>query len=102
MVKMIIFCNFFVDIVGVVNWLMMRLGNVVFYLQDFRKREDCIIGIYYLFIFEQNKERVILLFKGSGLKRIVIVIIVFSMGVNFFDVRFVLMFGSLRSIFDFY
>lgn len=37
MAKMIIFCNSLVDIAGVVNWLMMRLGNAAFHPHDSRK-----------------------------------------------------------------
>lgn len=102
MAKMIIFCNSLVDIAGVVNWLMMRLGSAAFHPQDSRKRKDCIIGIYHSLSLEQNKERVTSSFKGSGLKRIVIATTALSMGVNFPDVRFVLMFGPPRSILDFH
>ena len=83
MPKMTIFCNSLVDIAGVVNWLMMRLGNAAFHPQDSRKREDCIIGIYHSLTLEQNKERVTSSFKGSGQKRIVIATTALSMGVNF-------------------
>ena len=58
MAKMIILCNSLVDIAGVVNWLMMRLGSAAFHPQDSRKRKDCIIGIYHSLSLEQNKERV--------------------------------------------
>lgn len=37
MAKTIIFCNSLVDIAGVVNWLMMRLGSAAFHPQDSRK-----------------------------------------------------------------
>lgn len=47
---------------------------------------DCIIGIYYLMIWYENKERIIKFMKGEGKKCVIIVIFVLSMGVYFFDV----------------
>ena len=48
------------------------------------------------------KDRLLISFKNNGLKRIAIATTALSMGVNFPDVRYVVMYGPARSLLDFH
>lgn len=98
MTKTIIFCNTLGDINALVNWLMMELGTEAFHPPDSRNQEHCILGIYHSSTLQQNKDRISSSLKGDGYKRIVVARTALSMGVNFPDVRYVVMYGPPRSI----
>jgi len=55
-----------------------------------------------LFRIKNAKERLLLSFKNNGLKRVAIVSTALSVGVNFPDVRYVVLFGPARSLLGFY
>ena len=53
-------------------------------------------------IQEKYKKRIFDSLKGSGTKRVVIATSALSMGVNFLDVKYVIMYGTPRNLLDFH
>jgi superfamily II DNA helicase RecQ len=102
MPKTIIFCSTLQAIASVVNWLMMMLGSAAFVPPTSTARKDCLIGIYHSLTLHPNKEIISQSLKQGGRKRIVVATSALSMGVNFPDIRNVVMFGPPRCILDFH
>lgn len=100
--KTIVFCNTMYSIAGVVNYLMMSLGKESFHPTTSKKRADCLIGIFQSLSHKEYKQRFLLSFKNNGQKRVAIATTALSMGVNFPDGRYVVLFGPPRSLLDFH
>ena len=98
--KTIIFCDTMYSVAHVANYLMMKLGRQAFYPTTSKEREHCLVGIFHSVTQEKYKERIVKSLKGDGSKRIVIATSALSMGVNFPDIRFIVMFGPPRDILD--
>ena len=98
--KMIIFCDTINALTQVVNCLTVKLGR--HYPNTSKKREDCLIGIFHSMIQEKYKQRIFGSLKGSGAKRVVVATSALSMGVNFPDVKYVIMYGPPRNLLDFH
>ena len=102
MAKTIIFCSTFQAIASVVNWLMMMLGSAAFLPPKSTARKDYLIGIYHSLTLHSNKEIIFQSLKQDGRKRIVVATSALSMGVNFPDIRNVIIFGPPCCILDFH
>ena len=100
--KTIIFCPTINGIATLVNYLMMKLDENAFHPCTSKKRESCLIGIFHSLTLEQYKKRISTCLKSSGIKRIVIATTALSMGVNFPDIRYIIMWGPPRNILDFH
>lgn len=98
--KILIFCNIMNDIVKVVNYLFQKLVDFVY--NDIKDSESCYIGIYYLNSWQECKDRIIKSLKENGVKRVIVVIILLCMGVNFLDICYIINWGVVRSILDMY
>lgn len=100
--KIIIFCNLLKDVVLMVSFMFEKLGCKLYlfeYLELFVYR---FVGIYYLYILQKYKDRVVDVFKYNiGNLRVIVVILVLSMGVNFLDVVYVVYVGLLRVLVDY-
>ena len=100
--KTIVFCDTMYSMASVFNYLMMSLGGNAFHPITSRKRINCFIGLFHSVSHKEYKERLLLSFKNNGLKRVAIATTALSMGVNFPDVRYVVLFGPSRSLLDFH
>ena len=98
--KTIIFCDTLYAIANVANYMMMKLGSSAFHPTSSANREDCLIGIMHSTIQKKYKERLMQSLKGDGTKRVAIATTSLSMGVNFPDIRYVVMFGVPRCMLD--
>lgn len=100
--KIMIFCNMMSDMVNVVNYFFFKLGCEVYNFKIVDMK-DCLIDIFYSMIWMESKDKFFVSFKKVDfVKRIVVVFMVFSMGVNFFDVKYVVNWGFVRILFDYY
>ena len=104
MLKTIIFCDTIYALTNVVNYLTMQLGEYAFYPNGSRRRKDCLIGILHSMIQDKYKNRIFDSLKGNGIKRVVVAttLTALSMGVNFPDVKYVVMYGPPRNLLDFH
>lgn len=102
MPKTIIFCDTIYALTSVVNYLTMQLGEYTFYPNSSRRRKDCLIGIFHSMIQDKYKKRIFDSLKGNGIKRVVVATSALSMGVNFPDVKYVIMHGPPRNLLDFH
>lgn len=100
--KTIIFCPTMYAIASVVNYLMRKLGKEAFVPQSSKKWEHCLVGIFHSMTHQEYKKRIVESLKSSGLKRVVVATTALSMGVNFPDIRFVVMWGPSRNLLDFH
>ena len=100
--KTIIFCPTMYAVASVFNFLLMKSGPKAYYPEDSRKKEHCLLGIFHSLTHQEYKERVVESLKGNGLKRIIVATTALSMGVNFPDIRYVIMWGPPRSLLDFH
>ena len=100
--KTIIFCDTLYSIASVRNYMMMTLGEASFHPRSSRKHEHCLLGIFHSLSLKEYKERLLVSFKGQGLKRVAIATTALSMGVNFPDVRYIVHFGPARTLLDFH
>ena len=100
--KTIVFCDTMYSIASVVNYLMMSLGDYAFYPRTSKKRADSLIGIFQSLSHKENKERLLMSLKTNGLKRIAVASTALSMGVNFPDVRYVVLCGPARTLLDYH
>lgn len=98
--KTIIFCDTLYAIANVANYIMMKLGSNAFHPTSSANREDCLLGIMHSTIQKKYKERLLQSLKGNGTKRVAVATTSLSMGVNFPDIRHVVMFGLPRSMLD--
>ena len=89
-------------VASVMNYLMMSLGANAFHPNTSKKRQDCFLGIFHSLSLKEYKERLLASFKGDGVKRIAIATTALSMGVNFPNVRYIVLFGPARSLLDFH
>lgn len=80
---------------------MMSLGEKAFHPNSSRQPKNCLIAIFQSLSHKECKGRLLNSFKNNGLKRIAIATTL-SMGVNFPDVRYVIMYGPARSLLDFH
>ena len=100
--KTIIFCPTMYGLASVYNYLMMKLGSEAFYPVSSKKKEHCLLGLFHSLTHQENKDRVFESLKCDGLKRIIVATTALSMGVNFPNIRYVLMWGPPRSLLDFH
>ena len=83
------------------NWLLMMLENKAFYPNSSTNRKDCLIGIYHSLTLYTDKKRIAKDLKEGGPTIIVLATKVLSMGVNFPNIRRIIMCGPPRTILDF-
>lgn len=100
MPKTIIFCDTLYTIASVTNYLMMQLGCNAFHPRTSKNREHCLLGIIHSAIQKEYKERLLNSLKDEGTKRVAIATSALSMGVNFPNIRYIIMFGLPRSLLD--
>ena len=100
--KIIVFCDTMYSIASVFNYLMMSLGEKAFHPSSSRQPKNCLFGIFQSLSHKEYKDRLLNSFKNNGLKRIAIATTALSMGVNFPDVRYVVMYDPARSLLDFH
>lgn len=81
---------------------MMSLGEKAFHSSSSRQPKNCLIAIIQSLSHKEYKDRLLNSFKNNGLKCIAIATTALSMGVNFPDVRCVIMYGPARSLLDFH
>ena len=81
---------------------MMSLGEKAFHSSSSRQPKNCLIAIIQSLSHKEYKDRLLNSFKNNGLKCIAIATTALSMGVNFPDVRYVIMYGPARSLLDFH
>lgn len=86
----------------VFNYLMGKLRAKAFNPSTSRKRIHCLIGTFQSLSHKEYKERLLLLFENNGVKRVADASTALGMGVNFPDVRYVVLFGPARSLLDFH
>ena len=89
-------------IASVFNYLMMSLGEKAFHPSSSRQPKNCLIAIFQSLSHKEYKDRLLNSFKNNGLKLIANATTALSMGVNFPDVRYVMMYGPARSLLDFH
>jgi superfamily II DNA helicase RecQ len=101
--KTIIFCTTLYGVGSVMNYLMMQLGPFAFYPPSSHERMNCLLGIFHSSTLQKYKETLLKSFKEpDGLIRITVATTALSMGVNFPNIRFVVMWGPPRNILDFH
>ena len=100
--KTIIFCDTINSLTQVINYLTMQLGTHAFYPQNSKKREDCLLGIFHSMTQDKYKKRIFESLKGNGTIRVVVATSSLSMGVNFPDIKYVLMYGPPINLLDFH
>ena len=100
--KTIIFGDILYAVASVMNYLMMSLGANAFHPNTSKKRQDCLLGIFHSPSLKEYKDRLLTSFKGDGVKRIAIATTALGMGVNFPNVRYIVLFGPARSLLDFH
>jgi superfamily II DNA helicase RecQ len=98
--KTIIFCDTIYAIANVANYMMMQLGCSAFHPLSSTNRENCLIGIIHSATQKEYKTRLLQSLKGEGTERIAIATTLLSMGVNFSNIRYIVMFGLPRSMLD--
>ena len=99
--KTIIFCDTINCLTQVINCLTMQLGTHAFYPQNSKKREDSLLGIFHSMTQDKYK-KIFESLKGNGTKRVVVATSALSMGVNFPDIGYVVMYGPPRNLLDFH
>ena len=97
--KTMIFCNTMNEIASVANHLLYKLG-IHAYDQKLKSPENCLLSIYHSNTWQASKDRIVTSLKGNGLKRIVVSTTALCMGVNFPNIRYVVIWGAARSILD--
>lgn len=80
----------------------MSLGEKAFHPSSSRQPKNCLIAIFQSLSHKEYKDRLLNSFKNNGLKLIANATAALSMGVNFPDVRYVIMYGPARSLLDFH
>ena len=101
--KIIVFCPTLYAISSVVNYLIMRMGTNAFYPTTSRERKHCLLGIFHSGTFPKYKDKLLHSFQETnGSIRVTVATMALSMGVNFPNVRYVIMWGPPRSILDFH
>lgn len=100
--KTVIFCDTIYSLTQVVNYLIMKLGIHGFYPSSSKQRKDCLVGIFRSMTQEKYKKRIFNSLKGNGIKRGVVATSALSMGVNFPDIKYVVMYGPPRNLLDFH
>ena len=97
--KTMIFCNTMNEIASVANHLLFKLG-VHAYDHKIKSPENCLLSIYHSNTWQTSKDRILASLKGNGIKRIVVCTTALCMGVNFPDIRYIIIWGAARSILD--
>ena len=95
------FCDTMYSVASVFNYFMMSLGEKAFHPSTSRKPIQCLIGIFQSLSHKKYKQKLLLSFKNNRLKRVAIVTTALSMGVNFPDVCYVVLFGPVRTLLNF-
>ena len=80
----------------------MSLGEKAFHSSSSRQPKKCLIAIIQSLSHKEYKHRLLNSFNNNGLRCIAIATTALSMGVNFPDVRYVIMYGPARSLLDFH
>ena len=78
------------DVDLLVNHLMFKLGDSAFVPPTSRNPKDCIVGIYHSLSWDKYKERLVADLKNDLKKRLDVAITASSMGVNFPDIRYMI------------
>lgn len=95
----ILFCQTVNDIVLILSFLLMKLGDKAYVPGEAPVAERCLISVYYSVTPQRMKERVTNSFEnGTGKARVVIATTSLSMGVDFPKVTYVVHFGPSRDI----
>ena len=81
------------SVASVVNYLMMKLGRLAFSPPTSKHREHWLVGIFHSVTQDKYKERIVNSLKTSGSKKIVVATSALSMGVNFPNIKFIVMYG---------
>lgn len=99
--RMLVYCKIIKECGQLFSFFKIELKEGV-YVGEELKFENMLIGMYYYNILDKFKGRVINLFYVFfGICRVVFVINVFGMGINFKDICYVIYYGFFCSIEDF-
>ena len=93
------------EIASVLNHLLFRLGEDAYHPKTARDAANCLIDVYHGMTWKNNKDRIVLSLKQTGIesiKRIVIATTALSMGVNFPDIRYIINWGPARNLLDYH
>lgn len=100
--KIIIFCILLLDVIMLVSNFFVMLGDIFYEFDKSYYLLNRLVGIYYVYMYLKYKERVLFFFKLLlGIICVVVVIIVLGMGVNFFDVKYIVYVGLERFFVDY-
>ncbi|XP_068686782.1 putative ATP-dependent DNA helicase Q1 [Montipora foliosa] len=96
----IIFCKTVNDIVSVLTFFLMKLGQSGLYIDgECPKHERCLLGVYYSQTPQKHKDSVNSSFEGlSGNVRVVCASTSLSMGVDFKHVQYVVHYGPSKNL----
>lgn len=94
-----LFCNTINEVASVANHLLFKLG-IHAYDEKFNSPENCLLGIYHSNTWQASKDRILASLKGNGPRRVVVCTTALCMGVNFPNIRYVIIWGAARSILD--
>lgn len=96
----IIFCKTVNDIVSVLTFFLMKLGQSGLYIDgECPKHERCLLGVYYSQTPQKHKDSVTSSFEGlSGNVRVVCASTSLSMGVDFKHVQYVVHYGPSKNL----
>ena len=96
----IIFCKTVNDIVSLLTFFLMKLGNSGLYVNgEGPIHERCLLGVYYSQTPKRHKDYVTSSFEGvSGNVRVVLATTSLSMGVDFPHVKYVIHYGPSNNL----
>lgn len=96
----IIFCKTVNDIVSLLTFFLMKLGNTGIYVDgEGQVHERCLLGVYYSQTPKSHKDNVTSSFEGlSGQVRVVFASTSLSMGVDFQHVKYVVHYGPSNNL----
>ncbi|CAB4039129.1 ATP-dependent DNA helicase [Paramuricea clavata] len=103
--KTLFFCNTMNDIATISNYILLNLADNAFHPTNVQTADNCLIGIYHSTTWDSQKDRIVKAMKGTehlSTRIIVIATTALSMGVNFPDIRYVINWGSPRSLLDYH
>ena len=82
--------------------MFIQLGKKAFVPHSSKKQEHCLVGIFHSMTHQEYKKRIVETLKSDDLKCVVMATTALSMGVNFPDIRFIVMWGPSRNFLDFH
>lgn len=91
--KTMLFCNTINEVASVANHLLFKLG-IHAYDENFNSPENCLLGIYHSNRWQASKDRILASLKGNGPRRVVVCTTALCMGVNFPNIRYVIIWGA--------